>query len=288
MTEEVYGDVLFIINFSMDFLSLYLAGKIMHFRMSAWRVILGASLGAPYGVCSLLFDLGAFFNHLITLLVMLLMCAVSFRYGSVRSFAATGALFCGISMLIGGIMTAAFTALGKYQTYIEIGGSIHTIYGDLPLWLFAVLAALSALLTWGIGRLIRRKRGMRSCELKIGFGEADTDFVCLVDSGNLLSEPVSGTPVVFVKSEYARFLPDDILLAMTDGVASLDIKTVGRLRLIPAGTVSGERLVIAAVPDRCYLRCGGEYEPKKALVAVDFTGGDFGGFPALVPEELLS
>lgn len=287
MTEEVYGDVLFIINFSMDFLSLYIAGKIMHFKMSAWRVIFGASIGALYGVCSLLFDLGTFLNNLITVLVMLLMCAVAFRYGSFRSFAGTSALFCGISMLIGGIMTASFTALGKYQSYIEIGGSIHTIYGDLPIWLFAVLAAISALLTWGIGRLIKRKRSVRSCEIKLGFGGVDTDFICLVDSGNLLSEPISGTPVIFIKAEYARFLPDDILLAMTDGVASLDIKTIGRLRLIPTRTVSGEGMIVAAVPDRCYLRCSHEYEPKKALVAVDFTGGDFGGFPALVPEQLL-
>ena len=128
MTEEIYGDVLFLINFSMDFLSLYIAGKIMHFKMSAWRVILGASVGAVYGVCSLLFDLGALFNNVITVLVMVMMCAIAFRFGSFRNFAATAALFCGISMLIGGIMTAAFTKLGKYQTYIEIGGSIHTIY----------------------------------------------------------------------------------------------------------------------------------------------------------------
>ena len=287
MTEEIYGDVLFLINFSMDFLSLYIAGKIMHFKMSAWRVILGASVGAVYGVCSLLFDLGALFNNVITVLVMVMMCAIAFRFGSFRSFAATAALFCGISMLIGGIMTAAFTKLGKYQTYIEIGGSIHTIYGDLPIWLFAVLAAISALATWGIGRLIKRKRGLRSCEIKLGFGAAYTDFVCLVDSGNMLTEPISGTPVIFIKSESARFLPDDLLLAMTDGVASLDIKTIGRLRLIPSRTVSGDGVVVAAVPDRCYLRCGGEYEPKKALVAVDFTGGNFGGFPALVPETLL-
>ena len=110
MTEEIYGDVLFLINFSMDFLSLYIAGKIMHFKMSAWRVILGASVGAVYGVCSLLFDLGALFNNVITVLVMVMMCAIAFRFGSFRNFAATAALFCGISMLIGGIMTAAHEA----------------------------------------------------------------------------------------------------------------------------------------------------------------------------------
>ena len=50
MEEEIYADVLFIINFSMDFLSLYIVGRLMHFKMEARRVIFGASVGALYGV----------------------------------------------------------------------------------------------------------------------------------------------------------------------------------------------------------------------------------------------
>lgn len=287
MTEEIYGDVLFIINFSMDFLSLYLAGRLMHFPLRAWRVILSASLGALYGVASLFFSFGNFWNAVVSFAVMLLLCAIAYPCNSFKSFAASAALFAGISMLIGGIMTAAFTKLGKYQSYIEIGGSIHTIYGDIPLWLFAVLAALSAVLTWLIGWLIRRRRSVRSCEIRLTFGGRETALSCLVDSGNLLTEPLSGTPVIFVKSASADFLPDDIRLAMTDGVASLDIHTIKRLRLIPSKTVSGSGIIVAAVPERCYVRCGDEFEPKKALVAVDFTDGDFGGFPALLPEILM-
>ena len=287
MTEEIYGDVLFIINFSMDFLALFLAGKIMHFKMSAWRVILGASLGALYGVCSLLFDFGAFLNQMITLGVMVLMCAVAFHFGSMKSFLATTVLYAGISMLIGGIMTAAFVKLGRYQTYISIGGDIHTVYGDLPVWLFVLLAGASAGFTWLIGALLRRRRGVHSCEIRLAFDGVESELSCLVDSGNLLTDPLSGTPVIFVKAASARFLPDDLLMAMTDGIASLDVHTIKRLRLIPSKTVSGNGMMVAAVPERCYLGVRGEWEPKKALIAVDFTDGDFGGFPALVPASLL-
>ena len=49
MTEYIYGDVLFIINFSMDFIALFICGKIMHFKMSFWRMALAATLGGVYG-----------------------------------------------------------------------------------------------------------------------------------------------------------------------------------------------------------------------------------------------
>ena len=287
MEAEIYGDVLFIINFSMDFLALYLVGRLMHMKLSAPRVIAGATLGAVYGVLSLVLPWGALAGNLLSLGVMLLMCGVSFELRSWRRFGASLLLFAGVNMLIGGIMTAAFVKLGPYRTYISLGGDIHTVWGDLPVWLFAVLAAFSAVLTWSIGKLFRREKGKRCCLVKLGFDGEDRDLSGLLDSGNLLTEPFSDTPVMFLKEKDADFLPKDILFAMKNGTEALDAETVKRIRLIPAATVSGEEIVIAAIPRRCYIFIDGEWEAKKALVALDRTAGDFGGFPLLVPEALL-
>ena len=139
MVEEIYGDVLFIINFSMDFLSLYMVGKLLHIPMKAWRVIFGASLGAFYGVLELVLTVGKAVSFLLTALVMLFMCFFAFGKQSLHRFALTVVLFCGVNMLIGGMMTMAFVKLGAYEQYIEIGGSIATVYGDMPVWVFVVL-----------------------------------------------------------------------------------------------------------------------------------------------------
>ncbi len=287
MIEEIYGDVLFIINFSMDFLSLYMVGKLLHIPMKAWRVILGASMGALYGVLELLFETGTFLSFLLTVCVMLLMCLVSFGKQTWHRFFMTVILFCGVNMLIGGMMTTAFVKLGAYEQYIEIGGELHTIYGDMPIWLFAILASLSALATWGIGRIFRAKRAMRTCEVKITFGGKSKTLTGLLDSGNLAEEPLSGTPIIFLKEKDALFLPPMLLDAMRAGVASVDYLSDLRLRFIPSKTVSGDGLILAAVPDKIWIRSGHEFERRRALVAVDFTEGDFGGFPALVPEILI-
>ena len=50
MEQVVYGDVLFIINFSMDFLSLYVTAKFIHLRLRLVPAIAAAAIGAVYGV----------------------------------------------------------------------------------------------------------------------------------------------------------------------------------------------------------------------------------------------
>ena len=77
-------------------------------------------------------------------------------------------------------MTMAFVKLGAYEQYIEIGGSIATVYGDMPVWLFVVLSSISALATWGIGRIFRAKNALRTCELRIQFAEKEKEMVGLV------------------------------------------------------------------------------------------------------------
>ena len=287
MVEEIYGDVLFIINFSMDFLSLFMVGKLLHLGMRTWRVILGSSLGALYGVVELLLDAGDLVSFLMTAAVMLLMCLTAFGRQRGGRFVMAVLLFCGINMLVGGAMTAAFVRLGAYEQYIEIGGDLHTVYGDMPVWLFAVLASLSALFTYLVGRVFRRARAVRSCEIRVLFGGESAVLTGLVDSGNLLTEPLSGTPVIFVKESAASFLSAKLLEAMRTGEASVDCLAGARLRFVPSRTVSGDGLLIAAVPERVELGVGGAWEARRALIAVDFTDGDFGGFEALVPEILL-
>ena len=287
MEEEIYADVLFIINFSMDFLSLYIVGRLMHFRMKAWRVLGGASLGALYGVLELLIVGSSFLKTVITLLVLMAMCGIAFGFRSFRTYLASAALTFGVGMLIGGMMTSAFLKLGTEISYIEIGGTMETVYGALPVWKFAVFALLSALITWTLGKLFRRKRAIRTCALRVTFDGKETEVSALVDSGNLLEEPVSGTPVIFLKGKAARTLPLYLLCAMKNGAASLSSENVGKLRVIPSRTVTGNGVLLVAVPEKLDLLTEGVWQSRRALIAVDFSDGDFGGFEALVPEILF-
>ena len=115
MTEEIYGDVLFLINFSMDFLSLFITGKIMHLKLKAWRVLVAASIGGVYGVAALFFPFDGIPLVFANIACAAVMCFAAFRSrGKISSVFLCCLLFYGVGMLLGGAMTALYSRIGKY------------------------------------------------------------------------------------------------------------------------------------------------------------------------------
>lgn len=283
MTETIYGDVLFIINFSMDFLSLYITSKIMKIKPRAWRMLVSASIGGIYGVASLFFDAGGFLLTVFNILCAFIMCFTAFFKGKFAQVMLSGAVFYGVGMLLGGIMTLIYSKLGKYTGYISIGGSIATVFGDIPLWLFAVLACISAVVTYLLERVLKSKQSVSSAEVKIRFGEKAAVIECLVDGGNLLCEPISGIPVIFVTEKAASVIPRDLLSAMKDGGATYDIEIMKKIRFVPTSSIGGTGITVCAMPDACSVKG----QNCRALVAVDFCNVNFGGYSGLVPKSLI-
>ena len=53
MGGEVYADLLFLVNFSMDFLCYYLCARLLRRPLSLWRGIAASALGGIYAVAVL-------------------------------------------------------------------------------------------------------------------------------------------------------------------------------------------------------------------------------------------
>lgn len=278
MTEYIYGDVLFIIDFSMDFLCLYLSGKILHLKMRAWRVISAAALGALYGVLSLLISPPTALGIVIEVLAAFLVCAAGLFSGGVKNLVVCTAVFYAISTLLGGVMTLIFTKLGKYRSYVEIGGTVMQALGDVPLWVFALCAVASVVITRALSRLVKRKHASDVCTVSFTLDGKEYEVRGLVDSGNLCADPISGTPVIFLSKKHRGLIPS------YDGGDA--VKSTRRIRIIPIKTASGGALVYAKKPERCYIECRGDSKAICALIAVG-DADDYGGCDALVPAELI-
>ena len=87
--------------------------------------------------------------------------------------------------------------------------------------------------------------------------------------------------------ECACVFPCEVVSAMQNGGFGASLDTMRRLRFIPSVSVTGNATVIAAVPDYCYIDTINGKEPKKALIAIDYSDCDFGGTDGIVPKILL-
>lgn len=287
MTEYIYGDVLFVINFSMDFIALFICGKIMHFRMSALRMALAATVGGVYGVASLFFELGTAGDILLDVLMALAICFVAHYHGSAAKTFCTTALFAAASMLMGGAMTALYSKIGKYQAYIQIGGKVHTVFGDIPVLAFGALALCSALITFLLQKAAHRKTGEKSCRIRVTFADGTYEFSAFVDSGNCAEDPISGKAVVFLSASAGRRVTGrsgELLVRAAGCVEGGDAKYV---RFIPVNTVSGYTLVSAIKPEKFEICIRKVFEARNVLVACDKNAEDYSGMDALVPLSLL-
>lgn len=272
MTEYVYGDVLFIIDFSMDFLCLFLAGKLSHEMMKTWRVVLGAVLGGVYGVTSLMYSLPTAIEVIVEIAAAFAVVAVALWRGRAVRLILQTALFYGASVLLGGAMTLIYSKLGKYRTYIDVGGSVKTALGDVPLWVFALAAVASAVMTKLLSMLLKRKNAVRTCRIEMVLDGKRYELSGLVDSGNVCVEPISETPVIFLSSR----------LGAAVGGAGLDMGVFA----VPVSTAAGSGIVFAKKPESLAVKTKRGFEARRALVAAG-ERDDYDGCDALVPLDLI-
>ena len=110
MTVTLYGDVLLIINFSMDFLCLYLTSKLLHIKMTVVRLTLASFLGAIYSLVTAYFPGNVYISYIITLAMAPILVAIAFGKSiTLRRLSAASGIFFASSFLLAGAVSALYS-----------------------------------------------------------------------------------------------------------------------------------------------------------------------------------
>lgn len=272
----VYGDILFLINFSMDFLCFYLSSMILGERLRTGRAVAAASLGGIYSVCALFISTGRAAGFLLDMAFLLVMCAAVYAGRGMRlgRFVGVSALYLAVSALLGGIMTSLFYLFNRSGIFENAFGM-----GDgIDVWIFALLAVVSTALTLRSGRAMRASCNRGTAEIYIKRADgAECRLRTLVDSGNLAREPISGKSVAFASLQACKQVLDPALYDSLCAGGSIDTvppEVAARIRLIPGKSVTGSSIIPAVRLDAPMLVIGG----RTKEIDVYF---------ALVPQEML-
>ena len=271
MEQTVYVDIYFLINFSMDLLCFYLTARLLSGKLSLLRGVLAAALGGLYANAALLLGIGGIYGFLLDVLALALICIVALaRRGELKRIPLYILVFAGVSSALGGIMTALFYLFNRSGAFDFIKESD----GDgVSVWLFAILAAISAVITLIGGRGATRRMSASEVELEITLGGRTATLRGMTDSGNLLRDPISGKPCVVVDSRrLGRLLPTE-LSELNEGDA---ISKIGRLRgelrkrvsVIPVSTASGESMLVGVRAERIRIKKGREERDVDAILAL--------------------
>lgn len=161
---DVYADILFLVNFSMDYLCFYLTNGILHRKPRAFRMLLASVLGAFYAVAAVFLPVGEVTAFLADITVCAVMCAIVYakRGEAFRNYLVSTGVYFGISALLGGLMTAFCSLLNHLGLPLEVIGK-----DGLSAWLFALLAAVSAAVAGTVGKFFRKSAGEQTATVGI-------------------------------------------------------------------------------------------------------------------------
>ncbi len=281
--QTVYADLYFLVNFSMDLLCLMITASLLHRRPARWRAILAAALGGAYALVALLFSFSGAFGLLLDILVGGLLCLVTFKDRQTSLPRVLGCvpvlLLC--SILLGGFMTVLYSFLNRLDLPLE------ALSGDsLSVWIFALVGALAGAATLRGGRLMGLSGKTRSVTVSATLYGKNVTLRALVDSGNLLRDPVSGRSVVVVDVDRLRgVLPPTLLRACTSACPAdvLALPEFARaVRPIPTATATGSSLLLAISPDALTVTDGKHTFSADYLLAPAPLGNSAGGFDAII------
>ena len=279
---EVYVDLYFLVNASMDLLCLAMTASILQRAVKRWRLFLAALLGGGWAVGVLLLGIDGASGVVPDLLMAVLLAAVAFaeKNGRITRLLRDAGAYALLSALLGGLMTVLYRFLNRLELPLE------ALQGDgLSAWMFAILAAVAGFFTLRGGRLFRRSGAVRDVGLEITVEGRTTVLRALVDSGNLLTDPLDGRSVVL--ADPAKLLPclSPMLAHALEHPESAPPEYARRIRLIPAHSATGEGLLAAFAPDRLVIVTKKDRVTANDLVALSPLGGTAGGYDALIASE---
>ena len=293
--QIVYIDILFIINFCMDFLSLYISGALLHLRQRQKPLLFSAFLGGIYAVFSVVFEGRKGLGFLIGIAVSLLLCFIA--YGNEVNkfrFLRLWIVFYFVSFLLGGVISSFYNMLTSLFSSYNFSGD--TIPKSKNAFLFLALAAFCSLLILLFRRIFSREIEERFCKLEIEIKGRKKKINALIDSGNLLEDPISAKKVIIVTLKSIKPIISDALFKELskgiDGIKNLPFEDSARIRIIPVSGIASNKIILGYRADKIEVELIKNGKP--VIFSVDAIVGiiseesrSFSGYDAIMPESLI-
>lgn len=282
--RTLYIDVYFLINFTVDIISLYFASRLSKVPSSTKRLIISAFLGALIAVVTVLFSESTIIKLASAAFGLFIVGLTAPKKVSMRRRVKFLFAFLVFQALVGGGVTFIFGILDKYISGLFESSSGGAVNRKM------LLLALIILLFIGVFKMLvsffSNIESEGSVEVEISFLDKNTKVTAFVDSGNLAVDPMDMSPVLFLKKDLAKtFLPENII-ELCD-IDSLDRSVKKRIRLIPVSRGDKTHVMVGVKADNVKIIKDKKTEEISVTLAIDKEGGDFGGYMALMPSAAL-
>lgn len=257
----IYLDVLLAINLAVDYLLLFAAARLCGTGFSRLRGLMGAVLGAVSSLM-ILADIPGYVFTAAGFVQSALMVMVAFGRKKPTEFLRLLVIFHICGFLFSGFMMLINT-MTRSEAVLLKGGAV---YFELSAMEIVISGTAAFVVTEIFRRLFRKKEPEGNFIAKVFYEGRTAVLKGFTDTGNSLSDPISGAPAAVANPDsFERILPEGML----SSVRKKEMSTEYRMRYIPCKTISGSVLIPAFRPDKIeIINEKGEFFADDILIAV--------------------
>ncbi len=244
----VYADIMFLINFILDFIIAYFTSKAAFIPISSLRLILGAVLGGMYGVFMFEEGLSFLYSPFFKIIFSVVLILISLNIKSLKDFLRVLSNYYIIAFSVCG--TGIFIS---YFGLIKMREGFFTV--DYNIFLLIPAAVLTCTSVAAVLKIINRDslKKLNSTSVEIYMEDKSVNVTGMMDTGNLLLDPVSLYPVIVVDyKSVIKVIPNgllDFFSSDCDLNSRIERKYINKIRLIPYNTVSSDDILKGFKPD---------------------------------------
>lgn len=262
----LYVDILFAINFSMDFLALFICSIIFHKKVYKFRIIISSTIGATYGVLQQINKFNLFFNILLCVATAMIMCKIAYKEKKLYRYLSLCLMYSFVSATLGGVMSLIYSFFNRVMSEIIINNSNNVPYEKARSFIVILITGIISIIC---SRILINKKSITETEINISILDGEYVLRGLIDSGNTLKDPLSGKYVILVSKQ---------------SNIGKRIERVDEIkkRFIPYKDVNGEGLLKGVIAKKIIID-GKELDGVIAPVE----NKNFNGYDALIPGALI-
>ena len=206
----IYIDVIILENLIMNYIILYATGIIVKAKINYIRIFFASLIGAIYAVTEYCSKITIYSNFIFKLILSIIIIYIAFYPQNIKKMCKQLLIFYVTTFTFGGVATYLIYVL-KPQNIIIKNGIYAGNYILKVIFLAAILGSVIIIVSFKIIKNKINKNDM-FCKIKLKLNGKEIVLNTMVDTGNMLKEPISGLPVIVVEhTKLYNVIPKEIL-----------------------------------------------------------------------------
>lgn len=206
----VYLDIVFFENILMNYIIIFATGVAIKENLSKFRILISSAIGAIYTIIMYLNIIPIYSNFIMKLILSIVIVYISFKPKTFKKLIKNLTIFYLVSFVFGGCVFALMYFIQPQLAQIKNG----VFVGAYPLKVALVGGLISFLIIQISFKIVKTKLSKKDMvyEIEITINSNSTKIKALLDTGNLLKEPITGLPVIVVERTCLKsVLPTEII-----------------------------------------------------------------------------